>query len=92
MENMMLTIDELSSYLKIKKSTLYGKVSQKEIPHYKLGHLLRFKKEEIDAWLADHKQDLMNVSKKARDILKKSKPIDIDRTINKAIEAHKGSV
>ena len=45
----LLTIDELSEYLGVKKSTLYSKVEGREIPFYKIGHLVRFRKAEIDA-------------------------------------------
>jgi excisionase family DNA binding protein len=47
----ILNIDELSEYLSIKKSSLYSKVEMKEIPFYRIGRLLRFKKAEIDHWL-----------------------------------------
>ncbi|MEI6153490.1 MAG: helix-turn-helix domain-containing protein [Deltaproteobacteria bacterium] len=53
MEKGFLTVDEVSQYLNIKRSTLYAQVS--EIPHYKLGNLLRFKKEEIDGWMETKK-------------------------------------
>lgn len=48
-----LTIDDLSSYLGIKPKTLYARV--KEIPHYKIGRLIRFRKEDVDAWMERHK-------------------------------------
>lgn len=47
----LLTIQQLSDYLSIKRSTLYAWVEQGFIPHYKMNRLIRFKKEEIDAWL-----------------------------------------
>lgn len=45
-----MPIGELSAYLGIPKWTLYQWVSQRRIPHYKLGGLLRFKREEIEDW------------------------------------------
>jgi len=47
----LLTIRQLADYLNIKRSTLYAWVEQGIIPHYKMNRLIRFKKEEIDAWL-----------------------------------------
>ncbi len=44
-----LTIRELADYLSIKTSNLYSKIA--EIPHYRIGRLLRFRKGEIDAWI-----------------------------------------
>jgi excisionase family DNA binding protein len=51
--NHFLTILELASYLGIKPKTLYAKI--KEIPHYKVGRLVRFRREEIDAWMEQHR-------------------------------------
>lgn len=48
-----LTINDLSIYLGIKPKTLYARV--KEIPHYKVGRLIRFKREDVDAWMERHK-------------------------------------
>ena len=48
-----LTIGELSAYLSIKSKTLYARV--KEIPHYKVGRLIRFRKDDIDAWMERHR-------------------------------------
>lgn len=46
-----LTIERLSAYLNIKVKTLYAKVESGEIPHYRIGRLVRFRLDEIDAWL-----------------------------------------
>jgi len=48
---MYLNIEELSQYLNIKSSTLYAWVAQGKIPHVKINRLIRFQKEEIDAWV-----------------------------------------
>jgi excisionase family DNA binding protein len=52
----LLTIRQLADYLNIKRSTLYAWVEQGFIPHYKMNRLIRFKKEEIDAWLENLKK------------------------------------
>ena len=44
-------IIRLSSYLGVKRSTLYALVEKKEIPHYRIGRLARFKPAEIEEWL-----------------------------------------
>ncbi len=49
---MFLSIKDLSQYLQIKPSTLYAWASKGIIPHYKVHGLLRFKQDEIDAWIA----------------------------------------
>jgi len=48
-ENVFWDIQDLSHYLKVKVKTLYAMLQ--EIPHYRIGKLIRFKKVEIDAWM-----------------------------------------
>ena len=53
MEEKLFSIDELSKYLNIPKSTIY-KLSQKsEIPACKIGKQLRYRKSSIDKWLSE---------------------------------------
>ena len=47
----VLTIEELSIYLKIPKSTLYKVVREGRIPCQKIGRHWRFRKAAIDRWL-----------------------------------------
>jgi excisionase family DNA binding protein len=47
----VLTVEELSVYLKIPKSTLYKLVREGKIPAQKVGRHLRFLRESIDEWL-----------------------------------------
>ena len=45
-------VSGLAAYLKTSTKWIYERTHLKEIPHYKTGGLLRFRKKEIDAWLA----------------------------------------
>ncbi len=47
----VMTIDELSVYLKIAKSTLYKLAQEGKLPGQKVGRHWRFRKETIDHWL-----------------------------------------
>jgi len=85
MEKEYFNIRELAEYLSISKSSLYSKVSQRELPHYKIGHTVRFKKSEIDEWLQTKKQHPLNVQNKASVIMNSSK-VDVDRLIKKTID------
>jgi excisionase family DNA binding protein len=87
LEDRLLDIDQLSSYLSIKKSSLYAKVERNEIPHFKIGNLLRFRKEDIDAWLEKSKVEVEDLGKEAARILNAvgNNPIDIDQIVNNAI-------
>ena len=49
----VLTIKELSAYLKIPKSTLYKLVREGKIPSQKIGRHWRFRKRAIDRWLEE---------------------------------------
>jgi excisionase family DNA binding protein len=52
-----LDIAALAERLRIKRSTLYAWAEQGAIPYLKLGRLLRFDPDEIEAWLQAHRQD-----------------------------------
>jgi excisionase family DNA binding protein len=53
----VLTIEELSVYLKIPKSTLYKLVREGKIPSQKVGRHLRFHRALIDGWLGVRSQN-----------------------------------
>lgn len=52
-ERQWMTVDEVASYLGMKKSTIYARVSERTIPHYKVpdSNQVRFRKEKIDTWM-----------------------------------------
>ena len=62
----ILTLQELSAYLKIAEKTLYGYAQKGKIPGIKLGAAWRFRKADIDAWLEEQRQ-LTHSSRKRRD-------------------------
>jgi len=47
----VMTITELSEYLKISRSTLYKLAQEGKLPAQKVGRHWRFHKEAVDAWL-----------------------------------------
>ena len=59
----VLTIDELSDYLKISKSTLYKLVQEASIPCQKVGKHWRFHKEAVDDWLRQRGPNAPNSGK-----------------------------
>jgi excisionase family DNA binding protein len=52
-----LDIVALAERLLVKRSTLYAWAEQGTIPHLKLGRLLRFDPDEIEAWLQAHRRE-----------------------------------
>jgi excisionase family DNA binding protein len=47
----LLSVKEASKYLSVKESRLRTAVFKGEIPHLKLGRLVRFEKKELSDWL-----------------------------------------
>jgi len=47
----VFTIPEVAAYLKISKSKIYYLVSQKQIPHLKLGRNVRIRESDLQKWL-----------------------------------------
>ena len=47
----LMNIDELASYLRLRKQTIYNWLYQKKISGFKVGGVWRFDKREVDAWL-----------------------------------------
>jgi excisionase family DNA binding protein len=50
----ILTLDEVAVYLKAGKKTVYRLAQQGEIPAFKLGGTWRFRRSELDCWIAAH--------------------------------------
>jgi excisionase family DNA binding protein len=49
----LMTIEDLSGYLKVTRRTIYDWLKNNKIPAIKLVGQWRFKKEKIDEWLED---------------------------------------
>lgn len=52
----IFTLDELATYLKVGKRTLYRLAAHGEIPAFKVGGTWRFRQSEIDRWINDQIQ------------------------------------
>jgi len=50
-QDAILTPDQLAHYLHVAKQWVYERVSRGEIPYFKAGKHLRFRKFEIDRWI-----------------------------------------
>ncbi len=51
LENEILTIEDVASYLRLTPQTIYRWAQEKRIPAVKLGKEWRFRRSIIDAWL-----------------------------------------
>ena len=88
-----LDMHDLTDYLGVKKSTLYGIVENGDLPHYRIGRLIRFRRDEVDAWIEGHRRERIAPEKKAKDVLKgvRNPKIDVDKVVKKVIEEVKNS-
>ena len=48
----ILTIDEVAAFLKAGKRTVYRLAASGDIPAFKLGGAWRFRRSELDEWIA----------------------------------------
>jgi excisionase family DNA binding protein len=53
----ILTLDEVAAYLKAGKRTIYRLVADKKLPAFKLGSTWRFRRQDIDRWIAAQSTD-----------------------------------
>ncbi|MFC1896384.1 helix-turn-helix domain-containing protein [Thermodesulfobacteriota bacterium] len=51
MEDRWHSVDEIATYLGIKRDTVYKWISDKKMPAHRVGRLWKFRKEEIDEWV-----------------------------------------
>ena len=54
--DMVMTIEDLSKYLKISRSTLYKLAQEGRLPSQKVGRHWRFHKAAIDRWLGQRRE------------------------------------
>ncbi len=51
MNEEIMTVEEVASYLKVDTRTIYRRLKANEIPAFKFGGQWRFKKQDIDRWI-----------------------------------------
>ena len=49
--------EELCKYLKITRNTLYKYTQKRNIPSFKIGKKLRFRKASVDKWIAEQEEN-----------------------------------
>jgi len=52
MNDDVLTIREVAEFLKVNEKTVYSLAQQRRIPGFKVGGQWRFRREDLDAWIA----------------------------------------
>jgi excisionase family DNA binding protein len=57
-QKQLLDTNEAAQYLGIRKNTLYEWILQRKIPYVKVGRLVKFREEELKAWLDKRTQEV----------------------------------
>ncbi len=52
----IMTVKELAGFLKIAEKTAYRFASEGKVPGFKVGSAWRFRKSEINRWIAEQEQ------------------------------------
>ena len=55
MSDEILTLKELSEYLKLTEKTAYRLAAEGKLPGFKVGGSWRFKSEDVNAWIEEQK-------------------------------------
>jgi len=55
----LLTVDDVAELLKVSRTTVYRLVERRHVPFYRLRGGLRFRPEDIDAYLKSRRVDAM---------------------------------
>lgn len=53
-DSAIMSVQELSDYLKVDPSWVYKQIQFKSIPHFHAGKYPRFKKQDIDVWIQEN--------------------------------------
>jgi excisionase family DNA binding protein len=88
-----LTVLDVASLLSVRPSTVYQWVSLGEIPHYRLGRIVRFRRKDLEVWVEGFRKERVDGERKAKEILSVigRETQDIDRIIKKSIAEVKGN-
>lgn len=66
LSSVYLNVGDIAKYLGMKSSNIYSKVESREIPHYRIGRLIRFKLDEVEAWMEARKDPVVGATLEAR--------------------------
>ncbi|EPS5941676.1 methylation-associated defense system helix-turn-helix domain-containing protein MAD1 [Klebsiella quasipneumoniae] len=57
MSEQIMTVKDVASYLKLNERTVYRMAMSAKIPAFKVSTSWRFKREDIEKWIEEHKND-----------------------------------
>ncbi len=50
-EDRWCSVEEIATYLGVRRDTLYKWIARKKMPAHKVGRLWKFRKDEVDDWV-----------------------------------------
>lgn len=56
MNDQILTVKEVAEYLKVNERTIYRLATEKKIPAFRVGASWRFRRKEVDSWIASQQE------------------------------------
>jgi excisionase family DNA binding protein len=56
MNDQVLTVREVADYLKVNERTIYRLATEGEIPAFRVGASWRFRKEDVETWIASQQR------------------------------------
>ena len=67
-------------------------VEEKKIPHYRIGRQIRFKLSEIEDWLKERKEPVVDVEGQMKKVIRSLEKTDLnaDEILKKVVEEAKG--
>lgn len=77
MNEEIMTVEEVASYLKVDMRTIYRRLKANDIPAFKFGGQWRFKKQDIDLWIKKHYSN----NNRSIDIIAEDIKLDNEQTI-----------
>lgn len=57
MSEQIMTVKDVASYLKLNERTVYRMATSSKIPAFKVGTSWRFKREDLEKWIEEQKND-----------------------------------
>lgn len=57
MSEQIMTVKDVASYLKLNERTVYRMATAAKIPAFKVGTSWRFKREDLEKWIEEQKND-----------------------------------
>ncbi len=84
----MLTVKEVAGLLRAQPSSVYAWAKVGKIPAYKINGILRFDLSEVREWIGKSRICPVDIDKHARKMLKRSRSLDIDGIVRRAIDTY----